>query len=223
MHRDVSIEEISDGRLYTANDMARVGCYGCEGCCDCCKGMGDSIVLDPLDVHRLRVNLGKSPEQLLQREISLGIMDGNILPFLQMSGTDESCIFLSKEGRCTVHGFRPGICRLFPLGRYYENHSFRYFIQVHECKKKNREKMKIKKWIDVPDVKQYEKFVNDWHYFLKDVQAVLLRSEEDTELIKNLNMYVIRKFYFVPYDPEKDFYSQFYERLSEGQALLQLE
>lgn len=223
MHREVSIEEISDGRLYTANDMAKVGCYGCEGCCDCCKGMGDSIVLDPLDVHRFRVNLGKSPEQLLQREISLGIMDGNILPFLQMTGTDESCIFLSKEGRCSIHSFRPGICRLFPLGRYYENHSFRYFIQVHECKKKNREKVKIKKWIDVPDVKQYEKFVNDWHYFLKDVQQVLLRSEEDTELIKNLNMYVIRKFYFTPYNPEIDFYSQFYERLLEGQALLQLE
>ena len=223
MRRYVSLEEISDGRLYDLNDMVKADCHQCIGCSDCCKGMGESIVLDPLDIHRLCINLNKTTEELLNREIALGIMDGNILPYLQMRGQEERCVFLNEKERCSVHAFRPGICRIFPLGRFYENHSFQYFLQIHECKKQNRSKIKVRKWIDIPDAKRYEKFVSDWHYFLKDVQEILEREEEDSELIKNLNMYVIRKFYMTPYDREKDFYEQFYERLAEGRDLLSLE
>ena len=59
---------------------------------------------------------------------------------------------------------RPSFCRLFPLGRFYENGGFKYFLQIHECKKTSRSKIKVKKWIDT-DFRQYEKFVADWHYF----------------------------------------------------------
>ncbi len=222
MRREVSLEEISDGRLYGPNDMVKADCQDCTGCWDCCLGMGESIVLDPLDVHRLCMNLKKSMEELLSREISLGVMDGNILPYLNMTGKDERCVFLNQEGRCAIHPFRPGICRLFPLGRFYENNSYQYFLQVHECKKQNRSKIKVKKWIDTPDVKRYEAFVRDWHYFLKDVQEVLYQTE-DTDKIRDLNLYVVKKFYMLPYDQERDFYPQFYERLAEGKEILKEE
>lgn len=222
MRREVSLEDISDGRLYGPNDMVKADCQDCTGCWDCCLGMGESIVLDPLDVHRLCMNLKKSMEELLSREISLGVMDGNILPYLNMTGKDERCVFLNQEGRCAIHPFRPGICRLFPLGRFYENNSYQYFLQVHECKKQNRSKIKVKKWIDTPDVKRYEAFVRDWHYFLKDVQEVLYQTE-DTDKIRDLNLYVVKKFYMLPYDQERDFYPQFYERLAEGKEILKEE
>lgn len=222
MRREVSLEEISDGCLYGPNDMVKADCQDCTGCWDCCLGMGESIVLDPLDVHRLCMNLKKSMEELLSREISLGVMDGNILPYLNMTGKDERCVFLNQEGRCAIHPFRPGICRLFPLGRFYENNSYQYFLQVHECKKQNRSKIKVKKWIDTPDVKRYEAFVRDWHYFLKDVQEVLYQTE-DTDKIRDLNLYVVKKFYMLPYDQERDFYPQFYERLAEGKEILKEE
>ena len=64
MRREVSLEEISDGRLYELNDMVKADCQDCKGCCDCCKGMGDSVILDPYDVHRLSVGLKKPVEQL---------------------------------------------------------------------------------------------------------------------------------------------------------------
>lgn len=221
MRREVSMEEISDGKLYDLNDMVKADCHDCEGCYDCCTGMGESIILDPLDVHRLAVNLKKTPESLMEKELELNAADGNILPHLRMTGREERCIFLNEKGRCSIHGFRPGICRLFPLGRFYENGSFRYFLQIHECKKQNRSKIKVKKWIDTPDVKRYEQFVSDWHYFLKDVQEVLYNAQ-DTELIKNLNLYVVNRFYIKPYEEERDFYEQFYERLEEGKQLLKL-
>lgn len=222
MRREVSMEEISDGKLYDLNDMVKADCHDCEGCCDCCTGMGESVILDPLDVYRLSVNLKKTPEGLMEKELELDAADGNILPHLRMTGREERCIFLNEKGRCSIHDFRPGICRLFPLGRFYENGSFRYFLQVHECKKQNRSKIKVKKWIDTPDVKRYEQFVSDWHYFLKDVQEVLYNAQ-DTELIKNLNLYVVNRFYIKPYEEERDFYEQFYERLEEGKQLLKLE
>ena len=50
MRREVTLEEISDGRLYEANDMVKADCQDCKGCFDCCTVMGDSFVLDPLEV-----------------------------------------------------------------------------------------------------------------------------------------------------------------------------
>lgn len=221
MLRAINMKEISDGKLYTSNDMVKADCHDCEGCSDCCRGMGNSIVLDPLDVYRLCSNLKKTPEELLAKELTLDVFDGNILPHLSMMGEEEVCLFLNEEGRCSIHAFRPGICRLFPLGRYYEDGGFRYFLQTHECRKENRSKIKVRKWIDTPDLKRYERFVTDWHYFLRDVQEVLVKSK-DEELIKNLNLFVLRKYYLVPYSQQEDFYEQFYRRLEEGKSLLTL-
>ena len=222
MRREVSLEEISDGRLYELNDMVKADCQDCTGCHDCCEGMGDSVVLDPLDVYRLSVNLRKAPQELIsQGLIQFDAMDGNILPHLCMNGKNESCIFLNGEGRCSIHAFRPGFCRLFPLGRFYENGGFKYFLQIHECKKTSRSKIKVKKWIDTPDLPQYEKFVADWHYFLLDVQEVLYNAT-DAQLIRNLNLYVVNRFYMKPYEENRDFYEQFEERLAEGKKLLSL-
>lgn len=222
MRREGTLEEISDGKLYTLNDMVKADCQDCKGCSDCCKGMGDTVVLDPLDIHRMAVNMKKTPERLFAEDVQLSVIDGNILPHLKMEGEEEACIFLNKEGRCTIHSFRPGICRLFPLGRFYENGSFQYFLQVHECKKTNRSKIKVKKWIDTPDVKNYEEFVNNWHYLLKDVQSVI-QSSENEELIRNLNLYILNRFYVKPYDTACDFYKQFNERMVEAKVLLSLE
>ncbi len=52
MKRNVSLAEISDGRLYGENDMVKADCHGCKGCSKCCHGMGESIVLDPYDIYR---------------------------------------------------------------------------------------------------------------------------------------------------------------------------
>ena len=57
MEREIDLKEISDGKLYSANDMVKAGCDDCKGCSDCCRGMGESILLDPLDICRMTVHL----------------------------------------------------------------------------------------------------------------------------------------------------------------------
>lgn len=216
MKRNVSLDEISDGRLYDQNDMVKAGCNDCKGCSACCRGMGDSIILDPLDICRLTEALGKSFQELLDSHIELGVVDGVILPHLKMVGAEEKCSFLNEEGRCSIHPYRPGICRLFPLGRYYENGSFRYFLQNKECEKTNRTKVKVSKWIDTLDVSRNREFVTAWHYFLNACEEMGAASEED-QFRKNLNLYILNLFYIRPYGSPETFYEEFAGRLKRAE------
>lgn len=219
MIREVDLQEISDGKLYGLNDMVKADCQDCNGCSACCQGMGDSIILDPLDIYRLTANLNCSFEELLTDKVTLNIVDKMILPNLKMAEGSEHCAFLNKEGRCSIHKFRPGICRIFPLGRFYENNSFQYFLQIHECKKDNRTKIKVRKWIDTPDAKNYEQFIVEWHYFLKDMQK-MLESKQNDHLMKEVGMYILKYFYLMPYDKDNDFYEQFRERLETAKEFV---
>ena len=36
MERNIDMKEVSDGKLYTSNDMVKADCGGCEGCSACC-------------------------------------------------------------------------------------------------------------------------------------------------------------------------------------------
>lgn len=219
MRREVDLQEISDGKLYDANDLVKADCNDCDGCFECCTGMGESIILDPLDVFRLTAELGKSFEQLLADCVELHVKDGMILPNLKMTGGRDCCAFLGAEGRCSIHPFRPGICRLFPLGRIYENDSFRYFLQTGECRKENRSKVKVKKWIDMPDFKRYEHFISEWHFFIKELQERLMQ-QPDMEAAKRINLCVLELFSFKAWEQDGDFYAQFADRLQEAQKFM---
>lgn len=210
MKRNVDLKEISDGKLYGSNDLVKADCGNCEGCFACCCGMGHSIVLDPMDIHRLTTGLHVTFEELLMEQIELQVVDGIILPNLKMQGKEERCAFLNEEGRCSIHPIRPGICRLFPLGRYYENGKFQYFLQTQECKKSNRAKVKVKKWIDTPDIKKYEEFVTTWHYYVKEQEEYVAAH---TDKAKEVSMNLLHTFYMTPYG--EDFYTEFALRIQK--------
>ena len=218
MERNVSLEEISDGKRYEGNDLVKADCGDCEGCSACCQGMGSSILLDPYDIKRMEEGLCMDFNQLMAGHIELNVVDHVILPNLKMTGSGERCSFLDGHGRCSIHPYRPGFCRLFPLGRVYEDRSFRYFLQIHECPRENRTKVKVRKWVDTPDFKSYERFVADWHYFLKDL-GERLKENGNQETIKAVNMYVLNQFYATPHKAGEDFYPQFYRRLEAAAAI----
>lgn len=221
MKRQVNLNEISDGSLYNTDDLVEVSCNGCKGKAACCHGMGSSIILDPYDIYQLTTNLNMAFEELLAEKLDLNLVDGIILPNLRMKGATEQCSFLNSEGRCSIHSFRPGICRIFPLGRVYENHSFQYFLQINECANTSRTKVKVSNWIDTKELKKNEKFLTHWHYFLNDVEAEVKKAG-DEKTVKSINMCILNLFYLMKYDGERDFYTQVYERLQRGKELLQI-
>ena len=228
MIREKSIEEIYDGKYYGINDLAKIECNGCKGCSACCHGMGGSIILDPLDVHRLAQGLrttvigllqehmeilpGTAVEVRMPARLELHVVDGIILPNLRLTGPDEACTFLNHEGRCSVHGIRPGVCRLFPLGRYYDGSGdFTYIVQAGECPYPTKNKIKIKKWIDTPDYARYHKFILQWHNLQKRMKQIA--AEGDEAQAKAVSMKILQTFYLQPY-PEDGFYEEFERRVT---------
>ena len=208
MERNVEIDKISDGKRYGANDLVKVGCDDCRGCSACCHGMGDSIVLDPMDVYRLEKKLGKTMEEiLLAGNVALRVVDGVILPHLKMTEQSDRCSFLNEEGRCSIHDARPGFCRMFPLGRLYEDGTFSYFLQVNECPKENKTKVKVRRWLDTPELGKYEAFTTKWHYYLKEKQNAARESEDDA-FRQQISMNILKLFYLLPYDGNTDFYTE---------------
>lgn len=168
MLRYEDIKDISDGRLYGADDKALIGTDGCKGCSHCCESdMGDTIVLTPYDTYLLWKGTGKSFDELLTGfYVEISIIDGIALPHLKMN---DGCKFL-QNGRCSIHEYRPGICRLFPLGRIYNDKGFDYFIQINECIKKYHTPVRISEWLGISDLKENTDYINKWHRFLQFVR-----------------------------------------------------
>lgn len=196
-------------RNYRIDDMVRIDCHDCAGCSSCCRGMGESILLDPYDVRRLTEGLGKTMEELLEKELSLTVSYGLILPHLQMDPGEDHCKFLTVEGTCKIHDFRPGLCRLFPLGRTYTAEGVRYILQEGVCEGKNPSKIRIRKWLGEEDCVAYERFVTDWHELL--VRSRERASTLTDEELKLYNMQFVKLFFLTPYQKDRDFFLQ-YER-----------
>lgn len=219
-------------RLYTAKDMAKINCNDCQGCSYCCQEMGESVILTPLDLYELTVHLGKSFDELMEDKIELYMTDGMVLPNLKMTGEKEVCGFLNEEGRCGIHDFRPGLCRLFPLGRNYEAREvetpegvqevkgFQYFVVKDSCPKLPGTKVKIEKWLGIPNLKKNEEFITEWHYFCRDFQEQMQRMLDagEDEQVKKSNLAMLELFFRKPYEGERDFYEQFEERMERFQA-----
>ena len=220
MIRNVDIKDISNGVLYGLEDMVRLGCGDCEGCSFCCENMGDTIILDPLDVWRLGKACQKDFEGMLGERVELGFVDGAILPHMALTGEGGACTFLNAEGRCGIHPYRPGFCRIFPLGRYYHDGTFSYILQEGECKKGGRVKVKIRKWVDTPLVVRYDRYIRDWHFFIRELGEVMQAVTKETA--SDLSLYVLKLFYGKSYGAEsyEDFYADFDVRLAEAKEVL---
>ncbi len=210
MKRDIDIREISDGRKYYKNDMVRAGCNGCKGCFQCCTGMGDSIRLDPYDVYRIAEGLQISFQQMLEHYLELRVVDAVIQPNLKFTETD-TCPFLNEAGRCNIHEFRPGFCRMFPLGRAYESDGFYYILQTHECPMPNKTKVRVSNWLGLKDdMAFYEEFIYKWHTLMIEVGTIVEESEQ--EKANRITMAMLQTFYVLPFDATMDFNIQFQSR-----------
>lgn len=215
--------------LYDNHTLVKLGCNDCKGCDSCCRQMGDSIVLDPYDIWQLESNLHCNFAQLMQDFMELHVVNGLILPNIKMQGSTDCCGFLKEDGRCAIHAFRPGLCRLFPLGRNYEGETLRYFLLQDVCPHTGNAKIKIKKWLDVPNYGKYEEFLIKWHNLRKKLQLEIAKenagetegmkkTQDSLAHLKEINLCMLHIFYEKPYEPE-DFYGQFAERMREWDKL----
>lgn len=214
MKRNVDMNEISDGKLYSLTDTVNCDSHDCMGCSKCCHDTAGTIILDPYDVFKLCLNLRTSLQMLmLSGYITLSLIDGVTLPLIHMESQEKGCPFLDENSRCRIHAFRPGFCRLFPLGRIYEGDDFKYFLQTKECSVTDLSPVKVYKWIGEKNIKEYERFIMTWHNIVTGLSNELAAHPDDTEKNKELTMKLLNTFYFEPYNGDY-FYGQFEERVA---------
>ena len=199
-------------RFYDLNDLVRADCHDCKGCSSCCRDMGDTILLDPYDAYQFQKQ-GKPMTGLLESgAAALTVWEGMILPHLQMNAATGACSFLDGDGRCGIHEFRPGMCRLFPLGRNFEDGKMNYFLLEHACENRSRSKIRVSKWLGVEPPEKYHRFLLEWHDFRHEMVDILSGATEEQG--KQLNLHLLRTFFLSPYDTASDFYPQFSERMA---------
>ena len=204
------LNEISDGKLYDIEDMVKADTCGCNGCSDCCKDVGDLVVLTPFDIYEMTTYLNTDFDKLLGDKILLRENNKITLPYLKMQDENKNCSFLDKNGRCTIHLKRPNICRLFPLGRAYQDNDFKYFLQVDNCPKDELKDVKVSQWINIENYNENKKFILEWYKFIKAL-TFRLKFVRDEKEIAHINEFLLDNFYRVKID--NDFYKSFEELL----------
>ena len=227
MIREEGLEAIWDGRYYSGGDLVRCASAGCSGCSACCHFTSDTIILDPLDVMRLERAAGKTFRNLLEEnKIGLRVVDGLILPHIQMkepaSGEGEGgCPWLSEDGLCEIHENRPDLCRLFPLGRIWnEDGTFRYILQKDACVRPGKSKVEVNRWLELTTKEQIEsdrKYHESWHALLLRLRKKMAELETDQQR-SALSMYLLRNFYDRKWmTDEPRFYKQFSIRCRQAE------
>lgn len=208
------LDEISDGKLYDINDIVKADTCGCDGCSDCCHDVGDLVVLTPFDIYEMVNYLNTTFDELIGNKIELRENNKILLPYLKMNDENKKCSFLSEENRCTIHSKRPNICRLFPLGRAYQDDDFKYFLQIGNCPKEELKDVKVEKWIGIENYNENKKFILEWYKFIKAL-TFRLKFVRDENEINEINKTLIDNCYRIEIKEDEDFYSVFSKRLPE--------
>src|SRR5262245_23039972 len=104
----------------TASRSAPFG-YVCRRCSRCCQDK--QIQVNPYEVARLARAKGQSTSAFRADWTIDG--RGTTLRWTE----DGACVFLGPHG-CEVHGDRPLVCRLYPLGRHVRSDGGEYFTTL---------------------------------------------------------------------------------------------
>lgn len=212
--------------MYKIDDFAPLGCNDCRGCHSCCTNMGDSIIQDPYDYWLFSRNMkiaggGKVTFDMLVSEDGpweLSDHDGVLLPNIKMV-EEGRCPFLDESGRCSIHMLRSGLCRLFPLGRVFEEDGTISYTLLkgslgcrRSAKGKDSVKVKIREWLGYAFPEKYEEYQVLWHEIKKQVSAKAekFNDNECSESFSDFLVDFLECFYTKAYGD--DFFGEFKER-----------
>lgn len=164
-----------ESRLMTWDDTFRFKCHQKIDCFNsCCRDV--TILLNPLDVVRLRKKLGITSTDFIETYTHLLLSRQSGLPALALKmSPDEKkqCQFVGKDG-CSVYDSRPYSCRLYPLDT---DQGVEYTFAVDQIKCHGlgeSEEWTVERWRNEQGLYDYD----DIDHNLKDVMHADLLWEE---------------------------------------------
>jgi hypothetical protein len=141
----------------TITDINKKFKFKCKKCGFCCQF---TIVLYPFDIMNICSHLSITTKEFLEKYgILVPDQDGILRCVLRKN---QKCLF-NKDNLCTVYEARPIRCRLFPIGRYFEEGKTYYLLPKEKCIGfDSNKKQSIQEWIINQNVSEYDKMTEDW-------------------------------------------------------------
>ena len=171
--------------------------FGCDMCGNCCRKRQSPIMLTGPDIFKIARGLNATPIDIVSKYCEWYIGDQSHMPVV---------ILKERLGQCTIQSFKPAVCALFPLGRYYDDRdgAYHYFIQRDACNTALKTEWTLQSWLDNFHIKEEEDMYIQWNKLVVGIAQSMVRMEKsgiDTELaIALLEMMYLRYTPLLPYN-----------------------
>lgn len=175
----------ADARVLVGSDLLQLAC-GAEGCSStCCKATAP-IVLNPYEIARICKAAGTSYEDLLD---VLDTDRAKGFP-LVMLPRDPACHFWTASG-CRIYEARPLACRLFPLGRVFENgRSHIVLPAANHCSGLVPAPAKtVAAYLEEQDTSRFIEMADRWIEFVSTIERLPLQDAPVTSVAFHMLVY----------------------------------
>ncbi len=138
-----------------------------KGCKECCS-MND-VALYPFDIMQICQRLNITSHEFHQR-YSRFWFDSKAKVLRCYLKTSPVCVFFD-EG-CKIYDSRPARCRLFPLGRMFnQDDTIQYYIPKEKCIGfDSKQKHTIQSWLDSCGIKEKDFMIKEWTQFIIEMK-----------------------------------------------------
>ena len=192
--------------------------FHCTMCGDCCRNR-DDIILNPSDLFKLAKSMKLRPIEIVRNYCNVYLGHTSRMPIVRLNsvGADKHCIFL-KDNLCSVQDFKPTVCAMFPIGRYYhcekdgsQSGTVGYLFTNPNCGDK-REIHIVREWLEKYGIPVNDEFFIKWTDTLKTLSEIVIRHEKKMEKdAMTLIWDIIFSSLYLDYVTDKEFMPQFLE------------
>ncbi len=175
----------ADTLVLAESDLLQLTC-GANGCSStCCKATAP-IILNPYEIARICKAAGLSYEDLLD---VLDTDRANGFP-LVMLPRDPACHFWTATG-CMIYEARPLACRLFPLGRVFEDgRSHIVLPEVNRCSGLvSAPSRTVAAYLQEQDTALFIEMADRWIEFVSDIERLPLQDTPVTSVAFHMLVY----------------------------------
>lgn len=135
--------------------------FKCKKCGFCCNF---AIILYPFDIMNICRHLNIKTKEFLEKYAVIVPDENKIMRCVLKKA--PKCLF-NKDNLCTIYNARPVRCRLFPIGRYFEDNKVEYLLPRNRCIGFNsNKKQSVKEWVNDQDASQFDDMANEWSNFI---------------------------------------------------------
>ena len=178
-------------------------CFTCTACGKCCKNR-DDIILNPFDLYRMAKHLHMKIEDVAAKYCAYCVGKNSRLPILYVDMKGGDCPFL-KDGKCIIHGAKPGVCELYPLGRIWssDGDKISYFLQPVDCGLKEGEHT-AEEWMSRTGIEESEKAFIQWQKMIVPLMEKMELFKTAPYMIIEITARYLLNFMYLNYDTEKE-------------------